>query len=216
MWSPFQHSYSFLSGQYQGRCQAGGGFTSFWFLHCLGGDLLRVCCPLTSHPFKRLKLQVQVNTSLWDRERLAQQLCFCSTFFFLLSTLSAQGPLASLLSQGGLAGSFSWTSLPRMCLEGASPVKPMVAMPGYIWNFIPELLMARQLQSLCQGCFPAMVCPISGALCRTPFIKFIFRLLSRAFLLLIATRWGGNYSWISSHSLLFLNFSFAGPCCPFG
>lgn len=38
MWSPFQccHSYSFLSGQYQGRCQAGDGFTSFWFLHFSG------------------------------------------------------------------------------------------------------------------------------------------------------------------------------------
>lgn len=41
------------------------------------GDLLGVCCPLTpSLPFKWLKLQVQVNMSPWDWQRLAQQLCF--------------------------------------------------------------------------------------------------------------------------------------------
>lgn len=40
------------------------------------GDLLGVCCPLTSLPIKWLKLQVQVNTSPWDWQRLTQQLCF--------------------------------------------------------------------------------------------------------------------------------------------
>lgn len=66
-----------------------------------------------------------------------------SAFFFLLFTLNVQGIFASLLSQEGTAGRFVWTSVPRTCLEGASPMKPMIVMPGYTWNFITELLMAQ-------------------------------------------------------------------------
>lgn len=49
MWSPFQCclSSSFLSGQYQGRCQAGDGFTSFQFLHFLGFIALWLLFPLS-------------------------------------------------------------------------------------------------------------------------------------------------------------------------
>lgn len=165
-------------------------------------------------------LQAQVNTSPWGRQRLAQHFCFPRTagfFFFLLFTLNVQGPLASLLSQGGTAGRFLWTFLSRMCLEGASPMKPMIVMPGYTWNFITELLMAQWLQSSCQGHFPAMVCPTSWALCWAPLITLMSRPLSRAFLLLIATGGGRNYH----RSLLFLlisEFSFAASylSCPFG
>lgn len=135
----------------------------------------------------------------------------CSAFSFLLSTqvYEASWLLCCLRS-------FLGTPLPNMCLEGASPVKPVTEMLGYTWNLILELLMARWLQSSCQGHSPAMVCPTSWALCWTPWTGFIPRPLSRAFLLLTATN--GGKSWMSFHSFSYLKFSFSGSClsCPFG
>lgn len=203
MWSPFQccHSYSFLSGQYQGQCQAGDAFTSFCFLHCLSGDLLRVLCPLTSSLlFKWLKLQVQVNTIPWGRQRLAQQLCLprpavSFPFCFLLKCMR---PL------GYSAVSEAFYGLPCQGCAWKEPL-PMTEMPGYTWNLIMELLITSVLVP---GTWSCHVCPTSQALCWTPWTRFIPRPLSRAFLLLIATNGGKSY----------LKFSFSGSClsCPFG
>lgn len=91
-------------------------------------------CPLTSFlPFKWLKPPSPSKYKPLGQAEVGPALLFpqdCSFFFFLLFTLNVQGPLASLLSQGGTAGRFLWTSLPRMCLGGASPMKPMIVMPG--------------------------------------------------------------------------------------
>lgn len=120
----------------------------------------------------------------------------CTAFFFLLSTLKAQGPAPCCWLWCGfcaVSGWHGWTSLPRTHPQGASPTKPMILLPGYSWDLIRELLSWHHdfgpcIMVSCDG-----ILHMEGYLLNSDYTQTTQAYIS-TFLLLIATRWGENVS----------------------